>query len=76
MRILDLHNTRHEDVESKCHSFINKNWNNQLTIVTGHSPTMKSIVCKILDQYNLQYIVGGITGSEGYIKIFTGGINV
>jgi len=37
---------------------------------------MKSIVCKVLDQYNLQYIVGGITGSEGYIKIFTGGINV
>ena len=76
MYTLDLHGVVHEDVESKCHRFINKHWNNQLTIITGHSPAMKSIVCKVLEHYSLQYIVGGITGSEGYIKIFSGGINV
>ena len=76
MHVLDLHGTRHEDVESKCHRFINEHWDNQLKIITGHSPTMQSIVCSVLNQYNLQYIVGGIAGSEGYIKIFKGGINV
>ncbi len=73
MHVLDLHGIRHEDVEAKCHRFINEHWNNQLTIITGHSSTMRSIVCNVLDQYNLQYIVGGIAGSGGYIKIFKGG---
>ena len=73
MRTLDLHGTRHEDVESKCHRFINDNWQQSLKIITGHSPHMKRIVCEVIEKYNLQYIVGGGTGSEGYIKIFKGG---
>ena len=73
MHILDLHGTRHEDVEDKCHRFINDNWQQSLKIITGHSPQMRKIVCEVIEKYNLQYIVGGITGSEGYIKIFKGG---
>ena len=69
MIILDLHRTRHEDVENKCHRFINSNWGRPLKIITGNSREMQKIVCRIIEAYNLEFHVGDIAGNGGFIKI-------
>jgi len=66
---LDLHGSNYEQVILKCHKFINDNWGRDLKIITGNSNYMKRIVSEIINKYRLQYVVGGITGIEGYIII-------
>lgn len=60
---LDLHGTRHADVERKVIRLIEAHWgqNVELEIITGHSNKMKSIVCSVLDEYKLAYSVGRLT---------------
>jgi hypothetical protein len=72
MRALDLHGVNHEDAYIKCHRFINDNYGHDMFIITGHSDRMKKIVVEILDTYRLQYLVGGVTGTYGHIRIFGG----
>jgi hypothetical protein len=49
-RTLDLHNTRHQDVEEKVKKFLN--WAElPVRIVTGNSSKMKAIVTTIVEDY-------------------------
>jgi hypothetical protein len=41
-----------------------------MKIITGHSRIMTNLVTRIIKQYDLGYHIGGITGTEGYIRIF------
>ena len=72
MNQLDLHGVIYDDVPLKCHRFINENWGKPMKIITGHSRVMKNLVTRIIEQYDLGYHVGGITETEGYIRIFGG----
>ena len=55
MKILDLHGTKHHEVETTCHAFINDNWGNEMKIITGNSHMMKQIVSEILKFYKLSF---------------------
>lgn len=57
MRTLDLHGTRHIDVKQKVIRFVEENWDSgkQAEIITGHSKRMKELVCKVLDEYQLDW---------------------
>ena len=39
-------------------------------IITGKSTKMQKLVTEIIDKYRLRYNVGGITGTDGYIRIY------
>jgi len=69
---LDLHGVAHEDVDDLVHEFVNSNWkpNLELTIITGHSDRMKSLVYKILKQYDLEFVTTDLRNS-GQIKVQT-----
>ena len=69
MVILDLHKIKYEDVETKCHNFINSNWGESLRIITGNSREMQKIVCRIITDYRLEFHVGDIAGNGGFINI-------
>ena len=70
LKTLDLHGVKHEDADSRCHEFINSNYGYDMIIITGNSERMKEIVSGVIGEYKLQYIVGGPTGTAGYIRIF------
>ena len=53
METLDLHGTRHEEVEHKVHRFIYQ-VSLPCKIVTGHSLAMKGIVRSVLKEYDLK----------------------
>lgn len=57
MTRLDLHGTRHIDVEREVIRFVEDNWGSGKTaeIITGHSKRMKELVCKVLDEYQLDW---------------------
>jgi hypothetical protein len=44
-------------------------------IITGHSDKMKKIVSDVVEKYRLQYLVGGVTGTHGVVRIFGGNTN-
>lgn len=69
MSELDLHGVNYEDAPYKCHEFINRNWGNEMKIITGHSTTMKNIVVRVAERYGLPFRVGGITGTLPYVTI-------
>jgi len=62
MKKLDLHGVCHADVKRSVIRFVEKNWDTKqkAVIITGHSPQMKKIVIKILDEYKLKYRIGDI----------------
>jgi len=70
--VLDLHGITHEDVYDVVHEFVNSNWqpNLELTIITGHSDRMKSLVYSILKQYDLEFVTTDLRNS-GQIKVQT-----
>ena len=68
MKILDLHGKRHGEVPQVCHIFINKNWGEQLKIITGQSTRMKEIVEKVLSEYDVDYTFDNPYGF-GYVII-------
>lgn len=56
MDSLDLHDTRHADVQSILDSFIHKHINlgtPEVTIITGKSDEMKKVVRDILEDYSM-----------------------
>lgn len=73
LRALDLHGSNYEEVVMKCHRFLNANYGHDMYIITGNSNKMKDIVIDIIDKYRLRYHVGGVTGTDGYIRIFREG---
>ena len=70
MKKLDLHKTKHEDVQHKVIRFIEDNWNSgEVEIITGYSEKMKSLVIEILNEYKLTYSIGRRydINNKGYI---------
>jgi len=59
---LDLHGVYHEDVENKVYSFINRNKDECIKIITGNSDTMKKIVFKVVGSLGLKHYQ--LIGSE------------
>lgn len=71
MKKLDLHGIRHGDVRSEVIHFIEDNWaiNEEVEIITGYSPQMKSIVEEVLNEYKLDYKIGDFFGfNTSYIR--------
>ena len=69
----DLHGSKHSRVRSTLIRQIEDLWGTEadLMIVTGHSPRMKEIVKEVLEEYKLEYTVGGLSGVNcGYIRTF------
>jgi hypothetical protein len=64
MNRLNLHGTRHADVERSVIRFVEGNWgkNKPVVIITGNSPQMKELVTNILDEYKLSYSMGDALG--------------
>ena len=72
---LDLHSVKHDDVPREVIRFIEENLYSEqdLEIVTGNSFKMQEIVVDILDEYMLEYRIGGWLGfNKGFIKIYMG----
>ncbi len=75
MTRLDLHGTRHEFVKGKVVGLVEKYWDepDQLTVVTGHSPKMRELVIEALDEYGLEYHIGGVLRiSNSFITFYSG----
>ena len=70
LRALDLHGATYEEVVTKCHRFLNENYGHDMYIITGKSSEMMKLVVEIIDKYRLRYHAGGITGADGYIRVF------
>lgn len=72
---LDLHGVRHGDVQGKVIRLVEKYWNTdeELTVVTGHSPKMRKLVTEVLDEYGLEYYIGGTLGiSNSFLTFYSG----
>lgn len=54
MKTLDLHGIRHEDVKRIVELFIDDHWGRQMLIITGNSSSMRTIVLKVIGEYNLR----------------------
>ena len=53
---LDLHNVRHQDVQTKLDKFLGEHMmkgTNEIRIVTGSSDKMKKVVSGVLNDYGL-----------------------
>ena len=68
MKILDLHGKKHGDVPQICHMFINRNWGQEMKIITGHSNTMQKLVKEVLLEYQVDYSFDNPYGF-GYVLI-------
>ena len=66
---IDLHGMRHAAAEAALIRKIESMWGcgNALEIVTGNSDGMKSVVRKVLTEYELGWIEGDAR-NKGYIK--------
>ena len=60
MEKLNLHRTKHSEVERKVIRFIEDNWGSgeEADMVTGNSDRMRGIVINILGEYGLNYQIG------------------
>ena len=54
MQSLDLHRTRHDEVDRLVENFILLN-EPPLTIITGKSHKMRRLVREVLDRHNIKY---------------------
>ena len=63
MLTLDLHGLRHEDAKRKLELFINDHWGKQMNIITGHSSAMRTIVLKLVKEYDLMCEYGPLGAS-------------
>lgn len=73
METLNLHGTKHEDVERKVIRFIEECWGaaeDEAEIITGHSIPMQKLVIEILNEYSATAIIGGELGlDKTFIKV-------
>lgn len=72
MKELDLHHTRHHEVQRKVDQFLYENMNNMpVKIITGYSERMKEIVIDTIKDYGYRYKIGDDLGfNQGFIKVF------
>lgn len=72
MKELDLHNTRHHEVQRKVDQFIYENMNSMpVKIITGYSERMREIVIDTVKDYGYNYKIGDDLGiNQGFIKVF------
>lgn len=69
MNELDLHGTKHQDVQQKVDSFLYENYENMpVSIITGNSHEMKRIVISIINEYEYNYREGFI--NKGVIEVY------
>ena len=71
MTEIDLHGVRHEASKRLLERAINQLWgtDEELHIITGHSPKMKELVIDILSEYKLEYTIGDYSGHNmGFIR--------
>lgn len=66
MESLDLHGIRHAEVKPLLIRFIEERWDSDTLcrIITGNSEAMKKIVAEVLDEYKLEYDLGGYLGLQ------------
>jgi DNA-nicking Smr family endonuclease len=65
--ILDLHGTKHEDVQKLLDSFIYNNMKRKTSrvyVITGNSPEMKSIVTRIANEHGLTAVENMFNSAE------------
>jgi hypothetical protein len=68
---IDLHGLRHHKVRNHLIREIENLWNSgtDVEIITGHSQTMQKIVINVLNEYKLEYNIGGWLGTnKGFVK--------
>jgi hypothetical protein len=64
---LDLHGTKHEDVQKLLDDFIYKNMKrntSRVYVITGNSPEMKSIVTRIGNEHGLTAVENMFNSAE------------
>jgi len=66
MRVLDLHGVRHAEARNQTIRFVEDGLNrwDMAQVVTGHSQAMRDVVIGVLDEYKLEYNVGGYLGTD------------
>lgn len=67
MNKLDLHGVSHIDVANTVKRFIEDNWvaGEPVEIITGQSPTMRILVSKVIEEYDLSFETSFINGWTG-----------
>ena len=68
--VLDLHGTKHEEVENEVARFLSLWMGKDLfaDIITGHSETMSKLVLKVVTAYGLEYMTG-LPAHSGRIRV-------
>ena len=69
---IDLHTLRHKDVTQFLIRKIEMYWGKDevFEIITGHSHKMREVVIKLLNEYSLDYKIGGNIGiNKGMILV-------
>ena len=71
---LDLHGMRYEDARRTVDKLANTYWKwgpeDEADIITGHSPTMREMVVEVLEEYSIEYSIGGPLGiDDSFIRI-------
>lgn len=72
---LDLHSKNYDEAKRIVERYINDSWDwpeNELgEIITGHSSAMRSMVIKLLEEYNKSYEIGGPLGVDtAFIRVY------
>lgn len=75
MKKLDLHGIKYDDARRYVEQFVNDHWywgpEEEGEIVTGHSSSMREMVIGVLEEYNMDYEVGGpLKINDTYIRIY------
>jgi hypothetical protein len=67
---LDLHGTKHEEVENEVARFLSLWMGKNLfaDIITGHSETMSNLVLQVVTAYGLEYMTG-LPAHPGRIRV-------
>ena len=64
---LDLHGTKHENVQKLLDDFIYKNMKlktSRVYVITGNSPEMKTIVTRVANEYGLTAVENMFNSAE------------
>jgi len=75
MIVLDLHGMRYEEARRNIERLANRYWTRteqeEVKIITGHSSNMRKMVVGVLEEYSIDYEIGGPLGIDTtYIRIY------
>ena len=73
MDLLDLHGVKHAEARQMVIRFIEDRWNSDklCEIITGHSDAMRKVAVEVIEEYKLEYNVGGALGTNPAIISLT-----